>query len=141
MAKELGIKETQLPQYLNQYPWGRLIGDEMYITANQHITKDKGISYYARVYKNAQMVLLEPDDYRKVMRNTFLEVKREIPNPSLTIMIHCFARSVLFEQENYLDEFTQVTSASLGSFIGFSGYGEQLKKQHFNQTMLIAVFE
>jgi hypothetical protein len=32
-------------------------------------------------------------------------------------------------------------SSALGDYIGFAGYGEQLKDQHFNQTMVLAVFE
>jgi hypothetical protein len=87
------------------------------------------------------MVLLEPDDYREVLRRTREQVKRDIPNPSLTIMIHCLARSILFEKDGYLNDFAKEMGNTLGNYIGFAGYGEQLNQQHFNQTMVLAVFE
>lgn len=141
MAKALNTDIKNLPSYLDSYPLGRLIGNEMYITANQGITDHNGMAYHARVYNNSHMVLLEPDDYREVLRRTREQVKRDIPNPSLTIMIHCLARSILFEKDGYLNDFAKEMGNTLGNYIGFAGYGEQLNQQHFNQTMVLAVFE
>ena len=56
-------------------------------------------------------------------------------------MINCLARSMLFENDGYLNEFAKKMSSALGDYIGFAGYGEQLRDQHFNQTMVLAVFE
>jgi hypothetical protein len=56
-------------------------------------------------------------------------------------MVNCLARSILFEGDGYLNEFAKTVGASVGNYIGFAGYGEQLKEQHFNQTMILAVFE
>ncbi|MDF2937010.1 MAG: hypothetical protein K0Q90_2383, partial [Paenibacillaceae bacterium] len=47
----------------------------------------------------------------------------------------------LFEGDGYLNGFAQDMSAALGNYVGFAGYGEQLGQQHFNQTMVLAVFE
>lgn len=140
-AEALNTTVDELPKYLNDYPLGRIIGSDMYITANQMVTKNNGMSYHARIYNNSKMVLLKPDDYRKVNDETINKVKKDIKNPSLAIMVNCLARSMLFEKDGYLDEFAKKMSSALGDYIGFAGYGEQLGEQHFNQTMVLAVFE
>lgn len=141
IAKALNTNVKGLEKYLDSNPMARIIGNEMYITANQRIIDDSAIAYHARVYKNARMVLLEPDDYRKVIRSTMEKIKSDIPNPSLSIMVHCLARTILFENDGYMQEFSEQMGTVLGDYVGFSGYGEQLNRQHFNQTMVIAVFE
>ncbi len=141
IAEALNTTVEDLPKYLDSYPIGRIIGDNMYITANKMVTENYGMSYHARIYNNSKMVLLEPDDYRKVINETIDKVKKEVPNPSLAIMINCLARSMLFEKNVYLNEFAKNMSSALGNYIGFAGYGEQLGEQHFNQTMVLAVFE
>lgn len=141
VAEALNTTVEELPQYLDSYPMGRIIGNHMYITANQMVTGSQGMSYHARVYNNSHMVLLEPDDYKKVIHNTIETVKKDVPRPSLAIMVNCLARSILFEGDGYLNSFAMEMSAALGDYIGFAGYGEQLRQQHFNQTMILAVFE
>lgn len=140
-AEALNTTIKELPKYLDSYPLGRIIGSDMYITANNAVTKNDGMEYHARVYNNSKMVLLEPDDYRKVNDETIEKVKREVPKPSLAIMVNCLARSMLFEKDGYINEFAKKMSNALGDYIGFAGYGEQLGEQHFNQTMVLAVFE
>ena len=56
-------------------------------------------------------------------------------------MCHCLARTILFTNEGYLDEYSKEMHSVLGDYVGFSGYGEQYGSQHFNQTMTVAVFE
>lgn len=141
MAEALNTTVEDLSKYLDSYPLGRIIGNDMYITANQMVTKNNGMAYHGRVYNNSKMVLLEPDNYKKVMNETIEKVKKEMPNPSLAIMINCLARSMLFEKDGYLNEFAKNMGSALGDYIGFAGYGEQLNEQHFNQTMVLAVFE
>lgn len=140
-AEALNTTVDQLPRYLDSYPLGRVIGSDMYITANQMVTKNNGMAYHAKVYNNSKMVLLKPDDYRSVIRNTIAQVKLDTPYPSFSIMINCLARSILFESDGYLNDFAKEMGSALGSYIGFAGYGEQLGQQHFNQTMVLAVFE
>ncbi|MNN41152.1 FIST C domain protein [compost metagenome] len=141
VAEALNTTVEGLAEYLDSYPMGRIIGNEMYITANQTVTANQGMSYHAKVYNNSHMVLLEPDEYKTVIHTTIASVKKEVPRPSLSIMVNCLARSMLFEKDGYLDDFAKEMSDALGNYIGFAGYGEQLGQQHFNQTMVLAVFE
>ncbi len=141
MADALKVTVQELPKYLDSYPVGRIIGNEMYIIANEKVIKGKAMAYHARIYNNSQMVLLEPDDYKAVIGKTLEQVKSECGKPRLTLMVNCLARSILFEGDGYLNEFATQVGRSLGDYVGFAGYGEQLNEQHFNQTMVLAVFE
>lgn len=141
MADALGVTLQELPKYLDSYPMGRIIGDEMYIVANNTIVDGNAMVYHARIYNNSQIVLLEPDSYRSVIKSTLEQVKKDCSKPSLTLMVNCLARSMLFEGDGYLTEFAQQVGNTVGNYIGFAGYGEQLNEQHFNQTMILAVFE
>lgn len=141
IAKTFNTTIENLPKYLDNYPVGRIIGNDMYITANKSIIDNTGISYHARIYKNETMVLLEPSDYKSVTNTTIEQIKNDIPHPSLSIMINCLARSMLFDQNEYLNEFAKKMGTALGNYIGLSGYGEQLNNQNFNHTMVVAVFE
>ena len=40
-----------------------------------------------------------------------------------------------------METFARSMGSALGNYVGFGGYGEQLREQHFNQTMILAVFE
>lgn len=141
IADALGVTIKELPKYLDSYPMGRIIGNEMYIVANKTIEKGEAMEYHARIYNNSQVVLLEPDDYKLVIDSTLKQVKRECTQPRLTLMVNCLARSILFDGDGYLNEFAREVGKSVGDFVGFAGYGEQLNEQHFNQTMVLAVFE
>ena len=141
MADALGVTIRDLPNYLDSYPMGHIIGNEMYIVANNAIVNNNAMAYHARIHNNSQIVLLEPDDYKAVIKSTLEKVKRECKKPSLTLMVNCLARSILFEGDGYLNQFATNAGEALGDYVGFAGYGEQLDEEHFNQTMILAVFE
>lgn len=140
-ARELGVPESEVTRYFDTNPMGRLLGKTMFITANNLLMPDKSIAYHARVYANYRVVVLEPDDYRSVVQRTMAQIRQEVPNPSFAIMCHCFARTLLFEGDGYLQEYCRSMGTVLGNYIGFSGYGEQLNQEQFNQTMTVVVFE
>ncbi|WP_310604734.1 FIST signal transduction protein [Anaerosporobacter sp.] len=141
IAEALNTTLEGLPKRLDTSSMGRVIGNKMYITANCSILENKAMMYHARVYHNAKMALLEPDDYRSVVNGTLEKIKTQVPKRSLTLVVHCLARTLLFEGEGYLQEFSTLLGRELGDYVGFSGYGEQLNQQHFNQTMTVIVFE
>lgn len=140
-ARELGVSENEIGKYLDTNPMGRIIGEEMYITANCAQTQDRGMTYHARVYNNSRLVVLGPDDYHEVIERTKEKIRREVPKPSFAIMCHCLARTLLFEGDGYLQKYVKEMGEVLGDYVGFSGYGEQLGRQQFNQTMSVIVFE
>lgn len=140
-ARELGVAESQATKYFDTNPVGRVVGDEVYITANCALKENQGIVYHARVYNNSKLMVLEPDNYQEIIRQTMQKIKQEIPRPSFAIMCHCLARTLLFDGKRYLDEYARTMGTVLGDYIGFSGYGEQCGEENFNQTMEVVVFE
>lgn len=141
MAKELGVSESKVTDYFDTNPVGRIVGDNMFITANCALGTGQSVTYHARIYENSKVVFLKPDDYRSIVQKTMEKIKAEVPKPSFSIMCHCLARTLLFEGEGYLQEYAKTMGNVLGDYIGFSGYGEQYGEQHVNQTLLVAVFE
>lgn len=139
-ARELGVDERQIEKYLDTNPMGRIVGDEMYVTANC-MRSGTGMIYHARIYNNSKVVALKPADYRETIKETKKKIKDEVPHPKFAIMCHCLARTLLFEGNGYLQEYAKDMGSVLGNYIGFSGYGEQKGEEHFNQTMAVAVFE
>lgn len=140
-AQELGVSEDQITKYFDTHPMGRLVGNDMFITANCALGKNHAITYHARIMDNAKVCVLKPDSYKEIIQDTMQQIKAKCPSPSLSIMCHCLARTLLFEGDGYLNEYARTMSSVLGNYIGFSGYGEQFGEQHLNQTMIVIVFE
>lgn len=140
-ARELGVSESQISNYFDTNPLGRVVGNELYITANCAMAGSQGITYHARIYNNSKIMVLGPENYKETIAETMQQIKQAVPRPSFSIMCHCLARSILFDGDGYLQEYAKTMGSVLGNYIGFSGYGEQYGEQHFNQTMTVAVFE
>lgn len=140
-ARELGVAENAIGNYLDTNPMGRVVGDEMYIAANCAVGNQHDMTYHARIYNNSKVVALEPDDYRQVNKETMDAIRQEVPHPSFAIMCHCLARTLLFDAEGYMQEYAKTMGSVLGDYVGFSGYGEQMGRHQFNQTMAVIVFE
>lgn len=139
-ARELGVREDEIEKYRDSNPVGRLVGKELYVTANCD-NRGSAMVYHARIHKNSKVLVLEPDDYREIIKKTMEKIRKEVPNPKFAIVCHCLARTIWFDKEGYLDDYAREIGKVLGDYIGFSGYGEQKGEQHFNQTMTTLVFE
>ena len=140
LAQALNVPVDQLSDALVQHPMGRLVDGDIYITSADQLYDDGSISYFSRIYNHTKMVLLEPDDSRRVWKETAQRVLGEIPKPSFSISVSCFLRTMLFEKENHFSEFVNELR-KFGHFVGVSGCGEQLDYIHLNQTMVLIVFE
>ena len=57
------------------------------------------------------------------------------------MVFHCVARTILFEEKNYLDEYGKKLANAFPKIVGFSCLGEQLGTKNFNHTLMLAVFE
>ena len=140
-AKELGVPVGEISKYFDTNPLGRIVGDELYITANCSQAGNQAITYHARIYNNSKIMVLGPENYKETIAETMQQIKKAVPRPSFSLMCHCLARTILFDGDGYLTEYAKTMGNVLGNYIGFSGYGEQYGEQHFNQTMTVAVFE
>lgn len=139
-SNALNVPINKLDSLLGSHPLGRVVGENVYISANKNILNNKSISYYSRIYKNSQVILLEPDNYREVLNSTISTILNDFKHISCSIVLNCVARTMLFEKENFAAPFAKKLG-DLGDYIGFACHGEQINENHFNQTMVICVFE
>lgn len=140
IAREMGISESQFDTSLSQHPVGRIIGDQIYVTANNK-REGTDMFYHSRMNIGTRVMVLKQDDYRQIIKETKETIKKENPRPKFAIMCNCLSRTILFEKMGYLNDYAREMGTVLGDYIGFSGYGEQWGEQNFNQTVTVAVFE
>ncbi len=140
IAKALGTDIVSLQSVLAEHPMGRMVDNDIYITDHIGVVQDEGLKYYATVYNNTRVVMLEADDYKKVFQETMKNIYDKTGIPDFAVVINCVSRSIRFENDSYLPEYYSGLKNGFGSFICFSGYGEQLNNHHLNQTMVIATF-
>lgn len=141
LAQALGVSTQDLAAELPSHPMGRMVGDEIYIATYNQIVDSTAISFFARVYNQTKMVLMEPGDYRQALETTLQRISDDIPSPSFSFIVNCYSLSRLYEDEHWFDDFAFQLTEALGSYVAISGFGEQLGYTHLNHTMLVAAFE
>lgn len=140
-AEELGVPEEEIRKYFFHYPMGRRVGRDTYVTAIQDVGANGSMKHYARVHEGTRLMVMKEGDYKKITRQTIAEIREKTEHPSLVLLFHCVARTVLFEKNGYVDEYQQLLSGAFPNFIGFSCLGEQFCTKNFNHTMMFIVFE
>ncbi len=141
MKMLLGVPEEELNEAIHDHPMGRIVGDDIYITSSAPINEDRSITYYARIYNQTRLAILEPDDLDKVWKETARVIKSKIPRPSMTFTVNCISRWRYFNRKGRDDDFARVLDEEYKTHMGIVGYGEQFNYEHFNQTMVMIVFE
>lgn len=141
LSLALGCQIPELKEQLERQPIGRITENEIYISAIEKILADGSTKWSARVYNNTKVSLLKIGDWRTTAEQTIAKIKRDFPEPSHVLLIHCDARTNLYQRQGKLEEFSKIYSSAFASLSGFSSHGEQLGKVHFNLTLLAVVFE
>ena len=136
-----GIAPKDVPGYLTLHPFGRIDGDDVYITAMQKVHEDGRITMLARVYNETECALLELDDIESIWNQSQDHLHEVIPNPSFGIAVNCIARTKYFMQNGLWDAFVDKAKMSCGTFFGIAGFGEQFLCEHLNMTCVAVLFE
>lgn len=140
-AGELQVPASRISKYFFHYPVGRCDEETTYLTAIMEEGSYGSLKHLARIHEGTKMMVMKEGDYEKITVQTIEDIKSKIPNPSLVIMFHCVARTILFENTGYINEYQRRLSEAFPNLIGFSCLGEQLGTKNFNHTMMLAVFE
>lgn len=140
-SEELGVSVEDAQKYFFDNPIGQCIGDEIFVTAIRDIGTNGSLKHSARVHEGTDIMVMKVSDYKNITSETIEKIKNTISSPSLVIMFTCFARTLLFERENYIEEYIQKLLDAFPNFISISCLGEQLETKNFNHTMMLAVFE
>ena len=141
LALKMGVDESKLQQAVSEHPLGRITPHDIYITDTRSIRPDGSISYFARIYNQTKLAIMEPGDLATVARKTASDIKSVIEKPSMTFLINCYSRIKFFERHKKLNEFYDFCKKEYGHFVGIAGFGEQVNYEHFNATMVMVVFE
>ncbi|WP_242655154.1 FIST signal transduction protein [Clostridium cellulovorans] len=140
-AKVLGIDERNLSEHFTINPLGRVLGDDIYISTPFQINSDKSISLYCQILENSTIEVLEPLDPIEVSEKTVAFIKETMPSANFALMFNCILRTLYFKETLITDKLTKVIAKGIPRFVGFTTYGEQLRTRHFNQTLVMIVFE
>ncbi|MCR5482752.1 MAG: hypothetical protein K6F52_08175 [Clostridia bacterium] len=141
IANALKVPVSELAEHLWKHPIGRVKGDNVYITDSDTVMPDGSISYYTRIYSQTKLAILEKEDIDTVWEKTAAQVRKDVKNPSFTIVINCLSRTKTFLDKERFDDFANKLEEEYGPYIAISGYGEQLDFEHLNRTMVLAVFD
>ncbi len=141
-ASELGISVNEIKKEdFFYHPLGRRVGDETYVTAIYEAGTNGSLKNLARIHEGTDISVMKVGDYKKITEETFAKIKRENPDVSLVILFNCLARTILYEDENAVDDYQRRLVEEFPNSIGFSCCGEQMGTKHFNHTALFLVFE
>ena len=128
-------------KYTLKYPLAVVVGENLYAVSAFLADKDSGaVSTFKNLYEGGVLTFLEIDDYDTIEKNLITQIKKDMPNTSFVFDIDCVYRYILYNNEKYLDKFLNGMS-TLGTHVGMISAGEANEVQHFNQTMMCAVFE
>ncbi|MDT3843078.1 MAG: FIST N-terminal domain-containing protein [Bacillota bacterium] len=137
---ELGVPRDRIIDNVLQNPMGRVVGDQIYISSQKSMLSNGAMTLFKRLNENDTIYFLELQNYQDINHRTIKQVQADFKNISLAISVNCIYRYLLFTQKGYYNRFLGDMS-KLGNFVGNIGGGEQIDKQHVNQTMVMAVFD
>lgn len=140
-ASELNVPVDDIEKFFFHYPIGLNIGANTYVTAIHERVSNGSLKHHARVHEGTKMMVMQEGDYKRITAQTIKKIKEETKDISFAVVFHCVARTVLFEQNGYIDEYCSMLSEAFPEFIGCSCLGEQFGTKNFNHTMMTVVFE
>ena len=141
LCQALQVPFEELASALALHPFGRLPSGRLYIDEIERINRDRSITTYCRILEDSQISLLELDDFPTVMQQTFAKIHADKTPLEFSILINCFSRVNLYLQKNWMNEFHQQLTRSLGSYLGFTSHGEQLGDFNLNLSLLLLCFK
>ena len=135
----LHISEQQIPTQTFKNPFGKLNGDDTCIISIKEV-KGNALACFRQVNDSDVLVLLELADYRATVKETIAVIKKDFPKISAVFSVNCLFRYKLFSEQHYMEEYLK-DMRTLGSHVGFVGYGEHYNNRFVNQSMTCVVFE
>lgn len=130
-------KEIQTQTFKN--PFGKINGNDTCIISIKEVSGN-ALTCFRQVNDSDVLIMLELGDYREIVRNTIRTIKEEFPRISAVFSVNCLFRYLLFNDNNYMQEYLQDMSA-LNNHAGLVGYGEHYNNRFVNQSMTCVVFE
>lgn len=141
MAEALNISEQEFRDTYSKHPLGRIRDNDIDIMSPSSVSDDGSMFFYARVFSYTKMAILEIDNLELVWRRTNAAVKANGIRPDFSIAVNCGSRSLQFRMLDKMDAFCETLHENYGEYICGCGFGEQLNNCHYNETLIIGLFE
>lgn len=135
-CKTLNISTENMRSQFISHPIAKIMGDNYFITSVKNIDGNS-FNTCARNFNHSCISICNPIDYRELWNKRRQEIKNKYLGG---IFINCTYRTMLFEQDNTVDDFIKYLT-DYGEFSCMSSYGEQFCYGNANQTMTACLFK
>lgn len=140
-AKALHIDYDRQKEYWDSHPFGRIEGDEINVAEVVGITEEGGLLIMSTVFGGTKVSILEQSNFSDCMAEFVARIRADVPRPSFVIYINCISLTNLYKENDWLPVFGYELGTVADSFVGMSGYGEQLGRTNLNKSLIAIVFE
>ena len=137
---QVHVSSAHLEEQTFQNPFGRQIGDEVFIVSLKEMIDNKSFSCYRKVNQMDVLNIMQLGDYQQIVLDTISSIRNDFRKVSGVFSVNCLFRYLLFSRNNYKDTYFK-NMAQLGNHAGLIGLGEHYNAQHTNQTLSCVVFE
>ncbi|MDE5931968.1 MAG: FIST C-terminal domain-containing protein [Lachnospiraceae bacterium] len=135
----LHVTEKEITTQTFKNPFGKLNGNDTCIISIKEVSGN-ALTCFRQVNDSDVLIMLELGDYREIVKQTIQAIRQDFPHPSAVFSVNCLFRYLLFNDNNYMQEYLQEMGA-LGNHVGFVGYGEHYNNRFVNQSMTCVAFE
>lgn len=144
LAEKFGVRKEDIEK--NKYditsstPISVVIGEKTYVSSLKKVNSDGSVELFKKVYQGGALALMKMGDCAGMESDLVERMKKDMKNISFVFSVDCIYRFLLYNSNGFLETYLKGL-ASVGNHVGFVSLGEQDRIQHFNQTMVCAVFE
>jgi hypothetical protein len=137
--QHLHINESDIETQTFKNPLGKITGKDICIISLKEVSGN-GLCCYRQVNDSDVLTMLDMGDFREITAETLNQIKRDFTHVSGIISVNCVFRYIVFNNNNYTDEYLKAMSG-IGTSCGFFANGEHYNGQFINQSMSCVVFE
>lgn len=135
----LHVTEKEITTQTFKNPFGKLNGNDTCIISIKEVSGN-ALTCFRQVNDSDVLIMLELGDYKEIVKETIQTIRQDFPHPSAVFSVNCLFRYLLFNDNNYMQEYLQ-EMGTLGNHVGFVGYGEHYNNRFVNQSMTCVAFE
>ncbi len=134
------VSSDKIAEQTFENPFGRVVGDEIYIVSIKEVIEQKYFSCYRKISRMDALNILELGDYEQIIDDTIHSIQSDFPKVSGVFSVNCILRYLMFKQKNFAGTYFG-KMAQLGMHAGLIGLGEHYNGNFVNQTLSCVVFE
>lgn len=132
-ARAIGLDVNQLnPLVFSAHPMVVKIGGADFVRSIQKVNPDGSMTFFCAIDEGIVFNVAKGIDLVDNLNTLFEDIERRIGPPRLVLGCDCILRRLELMQNGALDQVSAILRQH--HVVGFSGYGEQFRGMHVNQT-------